>query len=202
MAPLGEGKLEKAAVAAFFDRRAPDWDREAGADAEVVEQILTNALVGPGDTVLDVACGTGVLLPFYLKRRVASVTAIDLSPEMVRLARAKFPREQARILCADAETVRFPGLFDRIMVYNAFPHFTRPERLLQNLVRCLAPGGSLTIAHGLSRAAVDRHHRRAAPGVSAALPREEELARLMPPCLTVTVMLSDRRMYQVTGVKA
>ena len=51
--------------------------------------ILDNACVGAGSRVLDVACGTGVLTPDYLARDVASVTAVDISPEMIRRARDK-----------------------------------------------------------------------------------------------------------------
>lgn len=49
-------------------------------------------------SVLDVACGTGVLIPDYLERGAAQVTAIDIAPEMVRIAREKFPQENVTVL--------------------------------------------------------------------------------------------------------
>ena len=57
----------------------------------VIGQILDNAGIRPGVSVLDVACGTGVLIPDYLKRGAAQITAIDIAPEMVRIAREKIP---------------------------------------------------------------------------------------------------------------
>lgn len=53
--------------------------------------------------VLDVACGTGVLFPDNLKRCVESVTGIDISPEMARLAAEKFP--QVQVICGDVNVV-------------------------------------------------------------------------------------------------
>ena len=74
----------------FFDRRAPDWDAEMIRDDAVIDAILDNAGVKAGDDVLDVACGTGVLIPDYLQRGVSRITAVDISPEMIAHARRKF----------------------------------------------------------------------------------------------------------------
>ena len=77
--------IDKREVIAFFDRCAPAWDAGMVRHEPVIEAILDNAGVGSGMRVLDVACGTGVLFPDYLARG-ASVTGIDISPEMARIA--------------------------------------------------------------------------------------------------------------------
>ena len=76
--------VEKEAIRAFFDRLAPGWDAETVRNEPVIARILDNAEVREGCTVLDVACGTGVLIPDYLKRGAAQITAIDIAPEMAR----------------------------------------------------------------------------------------------------------------------
>ena len=73
----------------FFDQLAPNWDAGMIRSDEIISTILENAGVTHGKDVLDVACGTGVLFPDYLARQVGSVTAIDISPEMVRIAAGK-----------------------------------------------------------------------------------------------------------------
>ena len=186
-------------VIAFFDRLAPGWDADMIKDDKIVHTILENAGIAAGMDVLDVACGTGVLFPDYLQRQVASLTAIDISPEMVKIAKDKFP--QVTVHCGDVLTADLGRKFDAIMVYNAFPHFPDPEALIAKLSGLLNPGGTLTVAHGMSRAAIDRHHEGSASKVSIGLMHEDLLEDLFAKHLTVTVKISNERMYQVTGRK-
>ena len=191
--------IDRKDVVAFFDRLAPGWDAELIRSDEIIRAILDNAGVSEGKDVLDVATGTGVLIPDYLARGVASVTAIDISREMVRLAKEKFPQEQVTILCGDAEETDFGRLFDCIVVYNAFPHFPDPERLIARLASLLKPGGTLTVAHGMSREKIDAHHHGAASRVSNGLMSAEALSAIFAGYLEVTAAVSDERMYQVVG---
>lgn len=193
--------MNKQDIVVFFDRLAPQWDAELIHHDGVIDAILDNAEIRPGNTVLDVACGTGVLVPDYLKRGAASVTGVDISAEMVKIARSKFPQENVRFLNRDVEELEGGETFDAIMIYNAFPHFPDPERLIAALSGRLNPGGTLTVAHGMSRAAIDSHHEGTASQVSRGLMHEEELAALFAKYLKVTVKISDDRMYQVTGKK-
>ena len=188
-------------VIAFFDHLAPDWDAELIRNDEVINIILDNAGVAAGKDVLDVACGTGVLIPDYLKRNVRSVTGIDISPKMAELALAKFPQEQVTILCGDVEKADFEKKFDCILVYNAFPHFPDPNRLIRILSGLLRPGGRLTVAHGMSREKIDAHHHGTASHVSNGLMRAEDLSAIFERELTVSTVISNDRMYQVVGEK-
>ena len=194
--------IETKDVIAFFDRLAPDWDAEMIRSDEIISAILDNAGVSAGKDILDVATGTGVLIPDYLKRGAASVTAIDISPKMAEIAKAKFPQPEVTILCGDVETTDFGKQFDCIVVYNAFPHFPDPDRLIQTLSDLLKPGGTLTVAHGMSREKIDAHHHGVAHHVSNGLMPAEDLAVIFARHLTVTTVLSDDRMYQVVGRKA
>ena len=194
--------MEKKDVIAFFDRCAPSWDAEMIIKDEIIEAILDNAEVGEGMDVLDVACGTGVLFSYYLKRNVASVTGIDISPEMAKIAAGKFAEEpKVQVICGDVEETGFDRKFDRIVVYNAFPHFPKPKRLLKTLSALLKEDGRLTIAHDASREAIDAHHFGAASKVSNGLMRGEELVKLFDPHFDVEVMISYKKMYQGSGVK-
>ena len=85
--------IDKRDVQAFFDRLAPDWDAGMVRNEAVIARILDNAGVCEGCTVLDVACGTGVLFGDYVKRGTARVTAVDLSPEMAARAAKKGRRD-------------------------------------------------------------------------------------------------------------
>lgn len=190
--------MNKQDVIHFFDHLAPQWDADLIRHDAIIDTILDNAGVTAGVCVLDVACGTGVLFPDYLRRNVASVTAIDISPEMAKIAAGKYPG-QVTVLCGDVETADFGKKFDCIVVYNAFPHFPDPENLIRVLSGLLNPGGTLTVAHGMSRAAIDHHHEGAASKVSKGLIHEDDLAQIFSKHLTVTTKISNEHMYQVTG---
>lgn len=196
-----ESTVNKHDVISFFDSIAGHWDENMIRDDEVINTILDNANVSEGKDILDVACGTGVLIPDYLKRDVASVTAIDISPEMAKIAREKFESDKVHVICGDVETQVFDKQFDSIVVYNAFPHFPDPQGLIRVLASRLKDGGTLTVAHGMSRARIDRIHSGSAKKVSLRLISEEALAEMFETRLQVTAKISDDRMYQVVGVK-
>ena len=194
--------MDKQAVIEFFDRCAPTWDAGMIKSDAIIGKILDNAEVDAGMDILDVACGTGVMFDYYLARNAASVTGIDISPEMAKIAGAKYAdNPKVQIICGDVETADFGKKFDRIVVYNAFPHFPNPKRLIKLLAGLLKEDGRLTVAHGQSREAIDNHHSGSASKVSNGLMSADSLKKIFDPHLDVEVVISNRWMYQVSGVK-
>ena len=205
--------IDKLDVKNFFDRCAPFWDANMVRHEDRITAILDNAGVLPGTDILDVACGTGVLFPDYIARQVASITAIDLSPEMVKIAASKYPPEQVTVICGDVEETQFDRQFDVVMVYNAFPHFPlcRVREMREGMVynafphfpdaAVTKPGGRLSVAHSMSRAQLDHHHSGSAHPVSNGLMHEDDLAALFAPFFDVDVKISNDQMYQVSGVR-
>lgn len=190
--------MKKQDIISFFDKYAPFWDEGQVRNEEVIEKILNNSGIEKGVSVLDVACGTGVLFPDYIKRG-AAVTAVDISPEMVKIAKSKF--SDINIICGDVEEIDFAEKFDSVMIYNAFPHFPDPERVVKRLSECLREGGRLSVAHGMSREALLKHHSGKAKKVSLELPEAQKLAKIFVPYFKVDVIISDNEMYQVSGIK-
>ena len=194
--------MDKKDIIEFFDRCAPSWDAEMIKSDVKIGKILDNAEVGADMDVLDVACGTGVMFDYYLQRGVASVTGIDISPEMAKIAAEKYAGEpKVQVICGDVEEYPFDRKFDRIVVYNAFPHFPYPKRLIKILAGLLKDDGRLTVAHGMSREAIDNHHNGPASKVSNGLMAAESLKRIFDAHFDVEVVISNRHMYQVSGVK-
>lgn len=191
--------MNKQDIIDYFEKHAPQWDAEMIRSDELIGIILDNAGVGEGSRVLDVACGTGVLIPDYLERSVASVTAVDISPEMIKIASGKFPQKNLRFICGDAETEDLGSDYDAAVIYNAFPHFPEPEKIIARLSLLLAPNGILTVAHGMSRETIDMHHNGSAAHVSVGLMQAEDLKAIFEKYLDVTTVISDERMYQVAG---
>ena len=193
--------MDKQDVILFFDKMAATWDADMICSAPVVDQILDGARLRRGMEVLDVACGTGVMFPFYLGRGVKRVTAIDISPNMVKIAAGKVAGKPVDVICGDAETYDFGRKFDCVMVYNAFPHFPDPAHMIESLAGWVRPGGTLTVAHGMSAEALRHHHSGAAFSISIDLPDIGEMSELFSPWFDVKTAISNEYMYQVTGVR-
>ena len=198
---LAEKDIKKEDVIAFFDMLAPSWDADQIRDMDKINAILDYAGVKEGVDVLDVACGTGVLIPDYLDRNVNKVTAVDISSEMIKIAKQKFQDNRVAFFCSDIEEIRLPDVYDTCMLYNAFPHFVNPASLIQCLANKLKMGGRLTIAHSMSRKQLDSHHAGPARKVSKGLMHEDDLAKLFAAFFEVDVKISNERMYVVSGYK-
>jgi demethylmenaquinone methyltransferase / 2-methoxy-6-polyprenyl-1,4-benzoquinol methylase len=109
------------------------------------------AEVGPGDSVLDVCCGTGDLA-FELARRVSPgghVVGCDFSEPMLDLARekaAKAGAEPVRFEWADALQLPYDaGRFDAVTVGFGVRNFADRDRGLREMARVLRPGGRLVV---------------------------------------------------------
>ena len=189
--------MNKQDIINFFDACAPTWDAEMIKNDEIIEDILNRANIDANTRVLDVACGTGVMFPYYISRG-ADVTGIDISPEMVKIARRNFP--DIEVLCGDATEISFEKNFDAVMVYNAFPHFPEPRDTIRALSGLLIPSGTLTVAHGMSRDIINRHHEGVASKVSIGLMSASELAEIFGEFLDVTTVIDDADRYIVSGV--
>ena len=193
--------MHKEVVKEFFDKLASTWDEGMIKNEEVIKIILDNALVSSGKDILDVACGTGVLIEDYLKRDVNKITAVDLSSEMIKVAKSKYKSDKVKFICGDILDFNDNEKYDCIVVYNAFPHFIDGETLIKHLSTLLKEGGTLSIAHGMSRDNINKHHEGSANAVSNELMDAEELAKIMNKYLVVKDVISNDLMYQVVGYK-
>ncbi len=190
--------MDKNHITSFFDDMAFSWDDTQVYNEEIIAFIFDKGEIFHGKRVLDIACGTGVLFPDYISRG-AEVVGVDISAEMLRIAKRKFPGVQ--VICADAEEYSFEKNYDAVMIYNAFPHFPQPEKLIENLSKALKEGGRLSVAHGISEKELEKCHSTVARDVSLPLPSKEKLGEMMSAFFDVDVMISDEEKYIVSGIK-
>lgn len=192
--------MNKKTVKDFFDNLAKDWDSFEQPDSAVIEKILDYANIQIGCSVLDVACGTGILFPYYLKRNPLSVTAVDLSEKMCAQAEKKYTDKRIKIICADIlDTHTVTDKAERCLVFNAFPHLGNAKDAVQALCCHLVPGGILTVAHSESRESINNRHKEKAFSVSEPLPSASDLADIFSEHLKIIHAFEDESVYIVSG---
>ncbi len=174
----------------FFDQAAADWDAlEVEETYTRLREIVAGLGIAPGATVLDVGCGTGVLLPLLHERLNGEgrIVALDLSGEMLKRALSKgtvlsqSKGQPTVYVQGDAHSLPLPeGVFDWVLCNAVFPHFPDKPRALTELRRVLRAGGRLVICHTASRQAINEFHRSVG-GVVAhdTIPDEGEMLHLL-----------------------
>ena len=141
------GTLPANEVRAMFDRIAPVYDvmnrvMTAGLDLRW-RRIAAEAVVKPGDRVLDACCGTGDLAVASAKRG-GVVTGLDFSPAMLERARRKLP--SATWVEGDLLALPFEaGSFEAATVGFGVRNVADLEGGLDELRRVLKPGGRVGI---------------------------------------------------------
>lgn len=194
--------MDKKEIISFFDSCADSWDADMIKVQWKIDKILDITGITEGKSVLDVACGTGVLIPDYINRKVSRCVGVDISRNMIDVALRKFSgHRDICFICADAERLDFGESFDCAVIYNAFPHFINRENLFKNILTHLKENGRITVAHGMSRDALIKHHSGKAEKVSLILPEADDLAEIMEPYFEVDTKISTDEIYIVSGKK-
>ena len=128
------------------------WNRSAGVYVDHGAKLTSHALqilvdacrLTEGTNALDIACGPGHVADM-LAQTGASVTGIDLAPEMIKLATKLHPSVSFRE--ANAERLPFQdSTFDAALINFGIHHFARPEIACADIRRVLKPGGRFVFA--------------------------------------------------------
>jgi ubiquinone/menaquinone biosynthesis C-methylase UbiE len=104
------------------------------------------------EAILDIGCGTGLLLQRAARRfPAAQLTGIDPAEEMIRVARSSTPDgASARFVHGFAEELPFAdATFDLVFTTMSFHHWGDQASALREVRRVLAPGGAFALADGL-----------------------------------------------------
>lgn len=154
------------------------WDAASAVYDDVVAPALCDAhraiVARVGDVAgldfLDLGCGTGRVAALAAERG-ARVTAVDLSPAMVRRAAALDQLRDARVEVMDAQELALPDAsFDRVVASFSVMFCPEPHRALAEARRVLRPGGRF--AAGVWSFPEECEHANVSSVAIAAAPRE------------------------------
>jgi len=169
----------------FFNKAAVTWDKrfESKELTNFLSQLIPTFNLKPGQKVLDVGTGTGILIPFLLEAvgSAGHVTAVDYAEKMVEICNAKYAGiSNVSLAVQRVENLDFPSeSFNAVTCFGLFPHLENKEAALAQLNRVLKPCGKLIIAHALGSAEIEVHHRNESVVAQDKLPDETEMKRLL-----------------------
>jgi ubiquinone/menaquinone biosynthesis C-methylase UbiE len=192
-----------------FNELAPRWDQLPGpSDAPPkVAEFVARASQTSARRILDVGCGTGILVPYLLRAcpQATCVVELDFAEEMLQENARKVAHQHVARLCADAQALPFPdGCFDLVLCFAVLPHLVELEAALKEVSRVLGPSGAFAVGHLMGSAELNAfHHSMGEPLAHDVLPSAESLAQVLRQ-LGATVVSSEERpdWYFVHAVKA
>ena len=152
----------------FFDRIAPTYDSWAGGQHErVAARLVDVASPQKGEQVLDVGTGTGLVAHLVAPRvSPGSVIGIDLSDNMLALARSKKSKNVQFLGMAAERLVFKPETFDLVTMGETLAYVSDPTDALAEAHRVLRAGGRLAVSNqrrSLSTRAQDLFFQGLAP---------------------------------------
>ena len=132
-----------------FTRQATPFSTAAPIASEAaLRMIIDAARPGLDDTVLDVACGGGIVVCAFAPH-LRHATGIDMTPAMLERARALAAEKGlANVSWQHGEVERLPypdGAFTIVVTRFAMHHFLDPAAVFREMVRVCAPGGRIVV---------------------------------------------------------
>jgi ubiquinone/menaquinone biosynthesis C-methylase UbiE len=104
--------------------------------------------IRPADRLLDVACGPGDFTIFTAKK-VLKAQGVDISDKELEIANRlakEFGLDNAGFDCADVENLPYEdNSFSIVVCKSSFHHFTRPNSVFKEMIRCCEIGGKISI---------------------------------------------------------
>jgi demethylmenaquinone methyltransferase/2-methoxy-6-polyprenyl-1,4-benzoquinol methylase len=163
----------------LFAPLGPTYDRYAallslGQDARWRRFLVSRVDAGPGNTVLDVATGTGAVARELVRRKGCEVVGVDQSAGMLAEARRRVDGH-VTLVEGDAQELAFAdGEFDALTFTYLLRYVDDPAATLRELARVVRPGGTIAgLEFGLPRGAWrplwELYVRVGLPGAGAAI---------------------------------
>jgi phosphatidylethanolamine/phosphatidyl-N-methylethanolamine N-methyltransferase len=145
--------MDQQAVQRVYRRYAPLYDIVFGSLLQHGRRQLGRTLRAlPGQRVLEIGVGTGLLLPLYPDG--VSVVGIDISAEMLAVARRRAERlglERVELYLMDAERTTFPdGTFDHVVIPYVYSVTPNPHGLIREARRVCKAGGDIYLLNHFS----------------------------------------------------
>lgn len=145
---MGDATHQDLILDQFTRQATPFSTANTITDANALRMIVAAAMPGPRDTVLDVACGGGIIVCAFAPE-AKHATGIDMTPAMLDRARQLAAEKGiANVSWDQGDVGSLPyadGAFDIVVTRFSMHHFLDPIGVLREMVRVCAPGGRIVV---------------------------------------------------------
>jgi SAM-dependent methyltransferase len=167
---------------------------------ERLRQVVEMAGIAPGETVLDVGAGVGVLVPFIRGYRPGRLIACDLAERMLERLARKYP--DVEVHRADIARLELPDASVDVVFMNAmYGNIADKPAAQRNVARMLRPGGRFVVSHPEGRAFVDQLRATSDLFIEPYPTEAEFAAALAPHDLRVTQFRDEAEIYVMAARK-
>jgi ubiquinone/menaquinone biosynthesis C-methylase UbiE len=147
----------------YFNQLAGKWDKMTSEETRSrLPEMIRDLRIKPGDAVLDVGGGTGILLPllYEVAGDKSKIISLDIAEEMLKRARNNSRPINIHYVHADVTAIPLASeTFDLVICYSCFPHFPDKTKALTEMARVLRNSGRLVICHTASRHEINELHK-------------------------------------------
>lgn len=132
----------------FTQQAIPFTNKPEHSQESSLQLLLRMSGVSSSDTVLDVACGSGIVACAFAEV-AKQVTGIDITPAMIEQAKLLQQEKQLHNLTwhqGDILPLPYPeASFSLVISRYAFHHFTDPKSVISEMVRVCSAGGRVMV---------------------------------------------------------
>jgi SAM-dependent methyltransferase len=164
-----------------------------------LREIVSSAGLRPGEVVLDVGTGVGVLIPLIQTYRPAAVLACDLAEKMLQRVQGKYPA--VRTYHADIASLDLVSSLDAIFMNGMYGNIADKLAACRNAARMLRSGGRLVVSHPEGRAFIDQLRASSDLFIEPFPTREEFEVLLEPLGFEVITYRDEPKLYLMVALK-